>query len=316
MTTVEDRRAAIIGAGLIGRSWAMIFAAAGWNVRITDSSSDTLSAAPGLIEQGLAELTRHGLVENAKAATARIAIAGDLPGAVSGASFIQECGPETLESKRALFAQLDSESLPEAIIASSSSGLSASQYTESLAGRQRCLVAHPVNPPHLVPVVEICASPWTTSDVIERAKSVYAEIGQVPVMLHAEVDGFVLNRLQGALLAEALRLVGQGVISPQDLDRTVKDGLGLRWSFMGPFETIDLNAPGGMADYCRRYTGLYRRISEDPAPPEVWDPENIACVLDAWGASLEGDARVRRSAWRDARLAALRAHKSAVAAAE
>ena len=98
-------------------------------------------------------------------------------------------------------------------------------------------------------------------------------------------------------------------MSPQDLDKTVKDGLGLRWSFLGPFETIELNAPGGIADYCARYTGFYRRLTADPARPEVWDGENVSRILDAWGEAPDPDALARRSAWRDSRLAALKAHK-------
>ena len=97
---------------------------------------------------------------------------------------------------------------------------------------------------------------------------VYADVGQVPIVVRREIDGFILNRLQGALLSEAMRLVGEGYVSPEDLDKTVRDGLGLRWSFMGPFATIELNAPGGVADYCARYGGVFRRLGEDPPPPQ------------------------------------------------
>jgi len=178
-----------------------------------------------------------------------------------------------------------------------------------LKGRARCLVAHPVNPPHLVPVVELCGAPWTDQAVIERAHALYAAAGQAPILVTREVDGFILNRLQGALLAEAFRLVGEGFVSPQDLDITIKDGLGLRWSFMGPFETIELNAPGGIGDYCARYTGFYKRLAADPATPSVYDTDNVGRILDQWphGAS---EARITgRTGWRNRRLAALAAHK-------
>jgi 3-hydroxyacyl-CoA dehydrogenase len=168
-----------------------------------------------------------------------------------------------------------------------------------------------VNPPHLVPIVEICGAPWTSPDVIARAKEIYAAVEQVPVIVNREVEGFVVNRLQGALLAEAFRLAGEGVISPQDLDKTIKDGLGLRWSFLGPFETIELNAPGGIADYCARYTGFYRRLSEGPPSPEVWDGPNVERILADWGGTPGPDTLARKSAGRDARLAALKAHKRA-----
>ena len=112
-----------------------------------------------------------------------------------------------------------------------------------------------------MPLVELCGAPWTSPDAIERARNIYREIGQVPVTINREINGFVLNRLQGALLAEAFRLVGEGYISAEDLDHTIKDGLGLRWSFLGPFETIELNAPGGIPDYCARYTGFYKELA-------------------------------------------------------
>ena len=152
------------------------------------------------------------------------------------------------------------------MLASSTSAIPASHFTEALAGRARCLVAHPVNPPHLVPIVELCGSPWTAPATIARAQAVYDEVGQVPIIVRRELDGFILNRLQGALLSEAMRLVGEGYVSPEDLDKTIRDGLGLRWAFMGPFATIELNAPGGVVDYCARYSAFYRRLAADPPP--------------------------------------------------
>ena len=300
---------AIIGAGLIGRSWAIVFARAGWQVRVTDPEPRTLENASRLIREGLEELAVHGLVTDPALAAERVAIVQSLADAVSGVDVVQENGPELVDTKRAIFAELDRLCPEHAILASSTSAIVASRFTEELPGRARCLVAHPVNPPHLVPLVELCAAPWTAPQTIERARRIYESIEQVPIMVKREVEGFVLNRLQGALLAEAFRLVGEGVVSPQDLDKTLKDGLGLRWSFIGPFETIELNAPGGIADYCKRYTGFYRSLSADPAKPDVWDEENVSRILDAWGAMPSADTLAHRSAWRDKRLAALKAHK-------
>ncbi|HZW47444.1 MAG TPA: 3-hydroxyacyl-CoA dehydrogenase [Microvirga sp.] len=300
---------AIVGAGLIGRSWAIVFARAGWDVRVTDPSSETLENAPRLIRQGLDELARHGLVSDPEASSGRITVLPSLAEAVSGVDLVQENGPETVETKRALFSELDRLAPEDAILASSTSAIVASRFTEELPGRARCLVAHPVNPPHLVPLVELCGAPWTAPETIARARAIYEGVEQVPIIVNREVEGFVLNRLQGALLAEAFRLVGEGVVSPQDLDKTLKEGLGLRWSFIGPFETIELNAPGGIADYCNRYTGFYRRLSEDPATPQVWDRDNVTRILEAWGEAPPPNELARRSAWRDRRLAALKAHK-------
>lgn len=303
-------KAAIVGAGLIGRSWAMVFARAGWDVALHDPVPGAAERSVELVAPALAEQQRYGLVRDAAAALARIAIAPSLEAALDRAVLVQECGPERVEIKRDLFAALDRTAGADTILASSTSAIVASRFTEPLPGRARCLVAHPVNPPHLVPLVELCPAPWTDRATVERARAIYAAVGQVPILVKREVEGFVLNRLQGALLAEAFRLVGEGVVSPEDCDRTVKDGLGLRWSFLGPFETIELNAPGGIADYCARYTGFYRRLSEDPAPPEVWDAPNTERILAQWRAKLTPEQHAAREAARDRRLAALRAHKA------
>ncbi|MFE1600489.1 3-hydroxyacyl-CoA dehydrogenase [Methylobacterium sp. ID0610] len=302
---------ALVGAGLIGRSWAVVFARAGFAVRLTDRDPAALAAAPGHIAEALRQLAAHGLVEDVPAILARVQGVPTLAEAVAGAALVQESGPETVEAKQALFAELDALCPPGTILASSTSAIVASRFTEDLPGRARCLVGHPVNPPHLVPVVELCGAPWTDPAVIARAGALYAAAGQVPVTVHKEVEGFVLNRLQGAVLSEAFRLVAEGVVSPADLDRTVAEGLGLRWSFLGPFATIDLNAPGGVSDYAARYGGFYRRLAADPAPPEVWDAESLRRIADAWNGGPDPASPDERARRRDARLAALMAHKRA-----
>lgn len=301
--------AGIIGAGLIGRSWAMVFARAGWDVRITDTSTAALDAAPGLLKQSLADQAKHGLVDDPRATLKRIAIVSSLEQAVESADFVQECGPEKVDEKIRIFKQLDAAAPDKAILASSSSAIVASKYTEKLPGRARCLVAHPVNPPHLVPLVELCPAPWTAEETVARARRVYERIGQVPILVKKEIEGFILNRLQGALLAEAFRLAGEGYCSAEDLDKTIRDGLGHRWSFMGPFETIELNAPGGIADYCERYTGFYKRLQSEPATPAVYARRNTDKVADDWGKALTSERHAAKTRWRDERLAALMAHK-------
>ena len=309
MVNNKNRVVAIIGAGLIGRSWAIVFARAGWQVNLTDVSPEARAAASRLIEKGLKALADVGLLQDARASSARVSIAPSVPEAVVDADIVQECISEILEAKREIFALLDQLAPPTTVLASSTSAIQPSNFTAGLAGRARCLVAHPVNPPHLVPLVELCGAPWTAEDCIERAHAIYASVGQVPIIVRREIEGFVLNRLQGALLSEALRLVGEGVVTPQDLEETVKNGLGLRWSFMGPLETIELNAPGGIADYCSRYGGFYRRVASDPPSPKVWDQHTVMRVTTAWGRRSEQVLK-DRSAWRDRRLAALRAHLS------
>jgi 3-hydroxyacyl-CoA dehydrogenase len=225
--------------------------------------------------------------------------------------FVQENGPEKVEEKQIIFAELDRLAPPDALLVSSTSAIVASRFTEALPGRARCLVGHPVNPPHLVPLVELCGAPWTSPDAIDRARKIYREIGQVPVTVNREISGFVLNRLQGALLAEAFRLVGEGFISAEDLDHTMKDGLGLRWSFLGPFETIELNAPGGIPDYCARYTGFYRELASASAGPEVYQSPNVDRVIAAWPHQPTPERIAALTLRRNERLAALAAHKAA-----
>jgi L-gulonate 3-dehydrogenase len=308
----DKMQIAVIGAGLIGRSWAIVFARAGHAVTLHDSDAGALRQSLLLIDGALADLKSAGLLDEEPAATrARIAPVATLAEAVAGAGLVQENIAETLAAKRTVFAELDRLAAPEAILASSTSTIPASQWGADLAGRARCLVAHPVNPPHLVPLVELSPAPWTSPDTVARAQAVYEAVGQVPIVVRAEIQGFILNRLQGALLAEAFRLYADGYASTEDIDKTVRDGLGLRWSFMGPFETIDLNAPGGVVDYCARYGRLYYEMAQTQQPRR-WD--------EALLHRIEGERRQRlpaseigaRSVWRDRSLMQLVAYKRRV----
>jgi 3-hydroxyacyl-CoA dehydrogenase len=300
-------RVAIVGAGLIGRAWAIVFAGGGCEVALYDSAAGVADAARELVAEGLAELAAHGLIKNAREAEARVRVESTLSDALAGASFVQENTPETLEAKRTIFAELDRRARLEAILASSTSSIVASRFTEHLGGRARCLVAHPVNPPHLVPLVELVPSPWTAPETVARAKAIYQAVGQVPIVVKREIEGFILNRLQAALLSEAFRLVEDGYVSAQDLDHTLKDGLGRRWSFMGPFETIELNAPGGIPDYCRRYGESLARLSA--ADPDIYRMPRVEPLLAQWGREPNAAEIATRMRRRDRRLAALAAHR-------
>jgi 3-hydroxyacyl-CoA dehydrogenase len=300
---------AIIGAGLIGRSWAIVFSRAGHSVAIHDADGDALSASIGLIDAALADLEAVGLLDEPPARIrARIRPISGLAECVRGAGHIQENIGEDRALKTALFTELDQLAAPEAILASSTSTIPASQWSEDLAGRARCLVAHPVNPPHLVPLVELSPGPWTAPETVARAKALYEASGQVPIVVRAELQGFILNRLQGALLAEAFRLYADGYASLEDIDKSVRDGLGLRWSFMGPFETIDLNAPGGIVDYCARYGEPYYEIAQAQLPRR-WDEALIKRIEQERRLKLPATELRSRAAWRDRRLMQLVAHK-------
>ena len=302
-------KVAIIGGGFIGRAWSIVFARAGMEVALWDPDPAAAGAAKDFIAARLPELRDAGLIgDPPELVLGRIAIAGSIEAAVAGAVHVQENGPETLEVKRAGFARLDAL-VPDGVpMASSTSGIPASAFTEGLRGRERCLVAHPVNPPYLVPLVELCPAPWTSAAAMEATAALMRRAAMVPAVLRREVAGFVLNRLQIALVSEAFRLVRDGVISAEDVDATVKHGLGLRWSFMGPFETIDLNAPGGLADYVGRYGPLYEQV-EAEMTPVAFTPELVGELDAARRAVLPMAGHGERQAWRDRRLMALLAHK-------
>lgn len=301
---------AVIGAGLIGRAWSIVFARAGFGVALWDPFPQAVQPALDFIAERLPELKENGLLKDEPAAVmARIRPVQTLADALGDAVYVQENGPERVAIKIPLFAEMDRLARPDAVLASSTSGIPASAFTEGLKGRARCLVAHPVNPPYLIPLVEICPAPWTDAATVARTRAIMIQAGQVPATVKKEIDGFALNRLQGALLAEAFRLVADDVISPADLDALVKHGLGLRWSFMGPLETIDLNAPGGLADYCDRYGPLYAKMQAQMTPLE-WDAGLVGKLQDARRAELPANMQPVRQAWRDRRLMALLAHKA------
>lgn len=306
---MQGRNVAVIGSGRIGRAWAIVFARNGFTVRIHDASADMLACAIPAIRASVEDLASFGLIDEAvDTIVARISACETLAQAVADADLVQENIAEVVEAKRALFADLDRLTKPDALLASSTSGLPASTFTEGLAGRARCLVAHPVNPPSLVPLVELCGAPWTAPHTLERARALYEEAGQKPVIVNREISGFLLNRLQGAVLDEALSLYEQGYASAADLDTVMRDGLAMRWSFMGPFETIDLNAPGGVADYASRYGGTYRSIAATRTPFH-WSDETLTRLDAERRAVLDRDRIEERSRWRDRRLMALLAHR-------
>ena len=216
---------------------------------------------------------------------------------------------EKVDLKRRLMQELEEVAGPDLVIGSSSSGIPASAFTHGLKIASRVLIVHPVNPPYLVPVVELVPSPDTSRATVDFADALMRGLDRSVVHLRKEIPGFVLNRLQAALLREAWALVEDGVASCEDIDKTVRDGLGWRWSFMGPFETIDLNAPGGVADYANRFGTLWHEIAKSRNHEEPWQPELIRKVEDERRSMLSLDDLASRRAWRDRRLMALAASR-------
>ena len=300
---------AVVGAGLIGRAWALVFARAGHAVALYDVDQKALQANLPIIDASLDQLKSAGLIDEPPATVrARIRAVRTLDDALDGAAYVQENIRESLNDKREIFRRMDTVSPPATILASSTSTIPASEITRNLSGRGRCIVAHPVNPPHLVPLVEVAPAPWTARDTIERTYAVLAQLGQVPILVKKEVQGFILNRLQAALVGEAMRLYEDDYASADDIDKCLRAGLGLRWSFMGPFETMDLNAPGGVADFAARYGSLlYEMAKTQVARP--WSEALIHKLEAERRETQPADRLAERQAWRDRRLIALRAHQ-------
>ena len=301
---------AIIGSGLVGRSWAISFARAGHDAFLWDSQDGAAEAAIGYIREILPDLQANDLLRGSApdAVLSRLHVARDAAEALDGAVYAQESTPEDLDIKRQVYAMLDALAAPQTILASSTSALLPSLFSEGLAGKARCLVAHPINPPYIIPATEVVPAPWTRPDVVETTAALLRDIGHAPIVMKKELDGFLINRLQGALLQEAFRLVADGYAGVEDIDTCLRDGLALRWSFMGPFETIDLNAPAGVRDYVARFGPAFARMAEG-ARPIAWTGAVLDQVEAERRARLPASGLAARQVWRDRRLMALAAHK-------
>jgi L-gulonate 3-dehydrogenase len=304
-------KVAIVGTGFIGRAWAISFARAGHDVALWDVQPHAPADALSYIEEVLPDLAANDLLggRTPMAVRAGIGASATLEAALEDAEHIQENTPEDINVKRQVMASLDGAAPPRAVIASSTSALLPSSFTESLAGRARCLVVHPLNPPYVIPAAEVVPSPWTDPNVVLRTADFMRACGHAPIVMKRELDGFVMNRMQGALLEEAFRLVANGYASVEDIDIGLRDGLALRWSFMGPFETIDLNAPGGVRDYIERYQSIYSRLFPAMQHRVDWSGPVVDTVETERRKQLPAAALRDRQAWRDRRLMALAAHK-------
>jgi 3-hydroxyacyl-CoA dehydrogenase len=300
----------VVGAGLVGRGWAIVFARAGYAVRLFDVTEEKITEAFRVIDKNLSDLATYHLVADPVEIRGRIRGTTDLADAVGEAIWVQECVFEKLEIKREVFAALDAKAPADATLASSTSTFPGSAFTSEVKGRHRCLVAHPINPPYLIPLVEIVPTPWTSQETTVAARVFMAAVKQVPIVLKREVPGFIVNRLQVALLSEAFRLVEDDVIGAVDLDHAIADGLGLRWSFMGPFETIDLNAPGGIRDYVARFGQPYYEIAVEQSPARKWNEPLVSKVEQERRQLLAADRLQERQRWRDLYLMSIVANKN------
>lgn len=293
----------MVGGGSIGVAFALVFARAKTRVQMVDPDAERCAAAPRELRAKLAALAEHGLLaETPEAVAARVTVHGDVARAVVGADLVQECVPERAETKHALFAQLGELTDARTVLASSSSAIPISRSTEGLPCAERALVAHPGNPPHLIPVIELVPSAATLPHILEAARGIYSDAGLAPVMVRREVEGFVFNRLQGAVLREAYALVRDGVASVEDVDTVVRDGLGRRWAFMGPFETADLNTRGGIASHATKMGPAYERMGAERGQHDPWTEDLVAEVTRQRRAVLPLSHWEDRVAWRDRQL--------------
>ena len=263
----------VIGGGLIGASWAAIFSKSGFNVFVYDPYPDVFETYKSRVSSFLEELKAFDGTINIEESLNRIKANVSLEELCRNVEYIQESAPEILSVKQELFAKLDNLAPEEVVIGSSSSAMPISSITQNLKGQHRCIITHPANPPHLIPCVEICPGENTSNKTIEKTKEIFSASGASIVNVKKEIDGFILNRLQGALLNEAMRLYSDGYASADEIDATVRDGLGLRWAFMGPFETIDLNAPGGIKDYISRYGPIFVEMAKNQIKIPDWSEE-------------------------------------------
>jgi len=249
------RRVAVIGTGVIGASWTALFLAKGLDVVATDIAPNAEAELNRFIENAWPALRRLGL--SPRDPEPKLTFTRDVAAAVNGADLVQENGPERIDFKQKLYGQLDQLLPPDAIIASSSSGLTMTEIQKGCAAHpERCVIGHPFNPPHLVPLVEIVGGEKTSEDTIERALGFYTALGKRPVRLNKEVPGHVANRLQAALSREVYHLVAEGVVSAADADTALSWGPGLRWGIMGSLLLNHLGGgQGGIEHFFQQFAG-------------------------------------------------------------
>lgn len=304
-------RVACIGTGLVGRAWSTVFARAGHDVTLFDGLPGEVESRtlPGA-RQTLQLLADNGMMdEPVDTVFARIRPAATIAEAVADADYVQESVREEVETKRQVFVEIAAHAPGHAVLASSTSAIRGSEFLTHFARPERALVVHPVNPPSLIPLVELCGTGKTSAETIEKAKAFMYDAGMRPIVLKKEIDGFILNRLQYTLVAEALHLVGEGYCEPEDIDAVLTDGLALRWASIGPFEVSHLNAADGLQGFVSRFGPMMRLIGRSARTDYDWSPEQMAEVHARVEKRIPLDRIVERSTWRDKRILALRRMK-------
>ena len=289
---------AVAGTGVIGRSWALLFARAGCQTRLHDRDPAQLEKALAWLDQN--PETNHSL----------ISVHPRLTDALDGAGYVQESGPEDIEIKRGIYRDLDHAADSRAILGSSTSAHDMSDIAGGLAGANRCIVAHPVNPPHVIPVVEILPGVKTDPDVVTRTRDFMTSVGQTPVLMNFYVPAFLLNRIQSAVIREAISLVESGVADVDAVDAVIRDGLVIRWALMGPFGVANTNADGGIREYFTRYGEAYKSCMDQLGPTPSFDEEMIERLGRGTDAMTGNASRDETLRWRDRLIQKIRELKA------
>jgi 3-hydroxyacyl-CoA dehydrogenase len=302
MTDQQVKSVAVVGTGTVGASWALLFTTHGLTARLYDEKAEATARAEAFIAKSMQVLIEAGHLTQAEADAAqrRLVKCGSLEEALSQADFVQESAYESYEIKRPLFQRLDALCPPNILLATSSSGLLMSEIQQGLAHPERCLVAHPFNPPHLIPLVELVPGRQTRPETLEKAKRFYLSVGKRPIILRKEVTGHIVNRLQAALWREAIDLAITGVASVEDIDLAVSAGPGLRWALMGQHMVYHLNGgPGGIANFLAQLGPAFESWCRDLATWTELPPEAPQVLIEGLNEAMAGRTFEEIRDWRD-----------------
>ena len=301
-------RVSCIGCGTVGSAWAVVFTRAGHDVVLFDKNTDLLTQfSLPLIQDTLDLINEHGGRDEATSTIlSRISLAKNLAEACASADYIQESVSENLEVKRALFKKISVLSRAYTILASSTSAIKGSEFLEDITYPERALVAHPVNPPSLIPLVELCGSSKTRGDTIKKANMFLSDSGMKPIILKKEIDGFILNRLQYTLVAEAMHLVAEGYCTAADIDSAMTDGLALRWASIGPFETAHLNAQEGFQGFVDQLGPMMKNMGRLAKTDYNWTDQHASEIHKELVEKTPIDQIPNRQRWRNTQILATR----------
>jgi len=308
---VQTQRIGIIGRGIIGTSWALVFARAGFHVRIWSRGKAKGSATLDSIAASIQSLAGTGLQGDADTIR-RVSVHERLEDTLCDVDFVQESVPEDIAVKHDILSRIEAAVPIDAIIASSTSGIMPSRLAEALSRPEQFLVVHPLTPPHLLPITELCVAPQTSAATLETITDLLLKVGQHPVHLKAEIPGFALNRILGAMMNECFALIRDGVLSAEDVDPLLTDGFGLRWGIIGPLAAMDLNAPGGIGDYLRRYGSIYDVVARSRGAEPVLNEALIGSIAAALRDRFSNCDSAQRIVRRDRGIAELRAARARI----